>query len=222
MPNSGYRLRHDFCHRTTPDAADALRTYSDCKAFLDRHGWHIETEMAQGQTEFPEGLYFAGNRPEWANLTLRQIFRDMLGDARKIGFLDIHTGLGQFGEIVYLIFAPEGSDGGEQALKWWNPQNPADGVFTAGHLPDYQGLPCCALEQELRRQGSPVRLSNLALRTPSACSGPTGWTAGCTSKVASTRTWHCYVPNTATAAPHGISRGVAWFSARDRRRLTGF
>lgn len=149
MPNPGYRLLHDFYHRATPDAADALSTYLDYKAFLDRHGWIIETEMARGQTEFPDGLYFSGNGPEWANLTLRQIIRDTLGGASKIGFLDIHTGLGQFGETVHLIFAPEGSDERAQALKWWEPLNPTASLFTAGRLPDYQGLLCNALGQEL-------------------------------------------------------------------------
>lgn len=148
-PNQSYRLLRDFLHQTGLDATANLEAYSAYREFLTSHGWEVETEMVRGQSEFPDGLYFTGFRAEWANLTLRQIMRDTLSGARQIGFLDIHTGLGQFGEILHLIFAPEGSEARDQAQSWWGRVPAPAAPFASGGLPAYEGLLCNALAQEL-------------------------------------------------------------------------
>ena len=59
--------------------------------------------MLEGQCHQPDGLFYAGKEPEWSNLLFRRIVAEHLGAARTIGFVDWHTGVGSFGEVVYLI-----------------------------------------------------------------------------------------------------------------------
>lgn len=149
VSNPSYDLLSSFYHAPVGNAADSLRLYGAYRAFLDQHGWHHEAEMTRGQTTHPDGLYFAGNQPEWANLTLRKIFRDHLGRADRIGVLDIHTGLGAFGEILYLTFAPQGEAAACPDHWWCGSPDDRSAVRSAKPLPPIEGLMCRAIEQEL-------------------------------------------------------------------------
>jgi hypothetical protein len=53
---------------------------------------------------------YGGQAPRWSNRTFRHIVREYLSNAGTIGFLDWHTGIGEFGEVVHLIFDPPGSE----------------------------------------------------------------------------------------------------------------
>ena len=42
-----------------------------------------------------------------------------LGRARKVSYMDLHTGIGPWCEHIYLCFHPEGSPARERARAWW-------------------------------------------------------------------------------------------------------
>ena len=42
-----------------------------------------------------------------------------LGRARKVAYLDLHTGIGPWREHIYLCFHPHGSPARERARAWW-------------------------------------------------------------------------------------------------------
>ena len=147
--NPSYDRLIPFLHATALDAAESLRAYRAYRSYLDQHGWHIETEAFEGQSNHPEGIYYTGKESEWANHVFRRIVNEQLGRANVIGFIDWHTGAGSFGEVVPFIFDDKGSLEHTAAAGWWGHADTDKGPFAAGALPKYRGLVCRAIHQEI-------------------------------------------------------------------------
>ena len=147
--NASYDKLVPFLHAEVFTAEENLRAYRAYKSYLDLHGWHIENEMLEGQSHRPDGIFYTGTGPEWANRTFRRIVTEHLSDATTIGFIDWHTAVGSFGEVVYLIFDDEGSPEHEAATRWWGSCEANKAAFSANAVPKYRGLVCGAIRQEL-------------------------------------------------------------------------
>ncbi len=72
-----------------------------------------------GQYSRQDGVFFGGHRPQWANTAFRGAVEAHLGRARKVSYMDLHTGIGPWCEHIYLCFHPEGSPARERARAWW-------------------------------------------------------------------------------------------------------
>ncbi len=147
--NRSYDLLVPFLHAQSVEADQSLAAYNAYRACLLKHGSHIETEAWQGQTQHPEGLFYSGLQPEWSNRTFRDIIHEHLEVSSTIGFIDWHTGVGSYGEIVHLIFDAPGSAEHAAATGWWSGTDLAAAAFSAGVVPKYEGLLCKAIRQEL-------------------------------------------------------------------------
>ncbi|MBI1263021.1 MAG: DUF2817 domain-containing protein [Rhizobiales bacterium] len=88
--------------------------------FVARHGqWALEDAISRGQYTHPDGYHFGGTEPEWSNLTLRLIIKRHLGQARRVGFIDWHSGPAGNGELIHLCFSnPKGPEFA-RAARWW-------------------------------------------------------------------------------------------------------
>jgi predicted deacylase len=82
----------------------------DTRAFSRRGGelvaqhglkW-LHRTLIEGQHEFPRGLYFAGRAPVASNRILQHVFADALGGVDRALVVDLHTGMGAFGDCLYL------------------------------------------------------------------------------------------------------------------------
>jgi hypothetical protein len=72
--------------------AQAIRDY------MTAHGENAFREaLVTGQSEFADGLFYAGQAPSWSNRTLRAILRRHGAGRRRIAWIDVHTGLGPCG-----------------------------------------------------------------------------------------------------------------------------
>jgi hypothetical protein len=149
QPNPAYDRLTPFFHSDPSDAARCFDTWLAYRAYLDQHGAHLENELFEGQTHRPDGLCYAGAKPEWSNRAFRRIIRDHLAAAKRIGFIDWHTGVGAFGQIVHLIFDPVQSAEYEAAARWWNLAPQEKSAYKAGSNPKFRGLLCQAIRQEL-------------------------------------------------------------------------
>lgn len=147
-PNPGYDALAPFLHIDPSDARRSLEAYRGYKAHLEQHGLHLENEMLEGQGQHPDGLFYAGRRPEWSNLLFRRILQEHLGAIGTIGFVDWHTGVGAFGEIVYLIPDEKGTPEHDAAARWWDCKQEKS-AFASGSTPKYRGLLSQAFRQEL-------------------------------------------------------------------------
>lgn len=75
----------------------------------------------RGQYQDPQGPGFGGHRPAWSNLTFRSILARYAAQARRVAFVDLHTGLGPFAHGTLLSTDDLDSEALELARRWYGP-----------------------------------------------------------------------------------------------------
>lgn len=80
----------------------------------------LQQAVSGGQYEHADGLFFGGTAPAWSNQALRRILRREGARARRIGWIDLHTGLGKQGACER-GFAGRADDDAAfaRAQAWW-------------------------------------------------------------------------------------------------------
>ena len=79
----------------------------------------LQAAVSGGQHDHPEGLYFAGRNPTWSNRTLRQVLRDHARRCTRLGWIDLHTGLGPRGHGERIYAGPDEAAEVARARAWW-------------------------------------------------------------------------------------------------------
>lgn len=67
----------------------------------------LKQAIAGGQYEFPKGLFFGGKRLQQGPEKYRDFLQERLASAEQVVAIDIHTGLGKFGEDILLVLPKE-------------------------------------------------------------------------------------------------------------------
>lgn len=99
-----------------PSAMNSLRL----AAFIARHGLRaVQAAVSGGQYVDPAGLFFGGHAPTWSNLTLRRVLRDFGSGRSRIGWVDVHTGLGRLGGSERILAARHDAATLARARAWW-------------------------------------------------------------------------------------------------------
>ncbi len=71
-----------------------------------RHGYEpLKQAIAGGQYDYPQGLFWGGNRLEEGPAKLLEVLPGYLKGVKDILWLDLHSGLGAHGELTYLLEA---------------------------------------------------------------------------------------------------------------------
>jgi len=69
-----------------------------------KHGRGALLKAVSGdQFSHPEGLFFGGHHESWSSKTLKDIAQRYLCNARRVIFIDFHTGLGAFGDAEVIL-----------------------------------------------------------------------------------------------------------------------
>ena len=108
-----------------------------------RLGWSpMMDALLRGQYTRPEGMNYGGGGPEWSNAILGDLLAQAVPAAARIGFIDWHTGIGGYGEAVFLCFNQEGGDLHRRVGTWWGADNVAPDAAFGGDRkrPQYKGL----------------------------------------------------------------------------------
>lgn len=103
LPNDFYR---EIEHLAVPRKV----THANTAKFLTNLGWHLitrgrkrtETMLLGGQRSDPLGLYYVGMRAQPSAAILARLLRRFSRPARKVVYLDVHSGLGAFGDLSLL------------------------------------------------------------------------------------------------------------------------
>jgi hypothetical protein len=89
-------------------------------AFIARHGMRaLQTAVSAGQYVDPDGLFFGGTAPTWSNLVLRRVLREFGSERSRIGWIDVHTGLGRRGGSERILAARHDAATVARARAWW-------------------------------------------------------------------------------------------------------
>jgi hypothetical protein len=85
----------------------------------DRGQGAFQAAVTGGQYSFADGLFFGGARPTWSNLTLRALLRGHAAERDRLGWIDIHTGLGPRGHGEKIHAGRELAADVARTRAWW-------------------------------------------------------------------------------------------------------
>jgi hypothetical protein len=89
-------------------------------AAIARHGMPaLKQAVAAGQYDYPQGLFFGGDRPSRLSDILSAHFDEWLGGSRQVMHLDFHTGLGRRAACKLLIDYPLTEDDHRRLSAWF-------------------------------------------------------------------------------------------------------
>jgi hypothetical protein len=119
-----------------------------CKLALQAYGAaHGERALYRavsgGQYRHPQGLFFGGNEPSWSNQVMTSMMQDRVSQAKHVALIDIHTGIGSYGEAQAISRHAPPSTAFERLQTWYG------AIATDQFLPD--GHIALAVERAARR-----------------------------------------------------------------------
>jgi len=119
---------------------------------VQQHGVvRFQAAVTQGQHAFADGLFFGGTAPTWSNRTLRQVLQRHARHARRLAWIDLHTGLGPSGLGERIFACRDDPVALQRARQWWGGDGATpitsfyDGSSTSARL---TGLMCNAAYEE--------------------------------------------------------------------------
>jgi hypothetical protein len=118
--NPAYTAIHNFAVPESWDEEGLKAANAGLAAYIEEHGaMAMQAAISGGQHSHPDGVFFAGTRPTWSNITLRAIIDKYLKDMDHIALVDFHTGLGPRGHGELILY---GDFGGayQRAQSWYN------------------------------------------------------------------------------------------------------
>ena len=117
--NEAYRELHELLLPAewppTPANQDAIGRF-----IAERGEAAFQGAITRGQHEYPGGLFFGGTAPSWSNLTLREVLRKHGRRAGRLGWIDVHTGLGPSGVGERIYAGPDDALAVQRARRWWD------------------------------------------------------------------------------------------------------
>ena len=108
-PNEKYEGRpkgyDDLYAFLNPTALPRIETFTVRAGWLIfRHGRPaLEESVVAGQYDYPEGLFFGGKELEESGRLYQEFLIRRLGTVERLFAIDVHTGLGPFGEDTVLV-----------------------------------------------------------------------------------------------------------------------
>ena len=89
-------------------------------AFAAQHGMaKLQQAISGGQYTHPEGIFYGGRNPTWSHLTLRQVLRQHATRCTRLGWIDLHTGLGPSGVGERIFACRDDATALQRARAWW-------------------------------------------------------------------------------------------------------
>ena len=144
--NPGYdELAALIVPATWPPSADieaALQRFAQGRGMAA-----MQAVITGGQYAHPEGLFYGGRNPTWSHIALRHVLRDHATRCARLGWIDLHTGLGPSGVGERIFACRDDAAALQRARAWWGDEVTSiyDGSSSSAPL---QGLMWLAAYQE--------------------------------------------------------------------------
>lgn len=101
-------------------------------AWIAQHGLtRYQAAVSTGQHAFADGLFFGGTAPTWNNAAVRQALREHAQAAKRIAWIDLHTGLGPSGLGERICACRDDDAALARARAWWggNGATPVTSIY---------------------------------------------------------------------------------------------
>ena len=146
LRNVGY---DDIAHLAIPPQwPPGAAVEAEVQEFIAKRGFPaFISALSAGQYHHPEGQMFGGQQPSWSNMTLRHVLRERATNAKRLGWIDIHTGLGPSGHGERIFFNTDDQVSLKRTRSWWGREVTSyyDG---SSESPQLSGNLWCAIRQE--------------------------------------------------------------------------
>lgn len=97
-----------------PEVEQALTAYAA------QHGERaLQAAISGGQYAHPQGLFYGGADPSWSNVALRHLLRDHGRRCARLGWIDLHTGLGPSGHAERIFSGADEPEALARTRAWW-------------------------------------------------------------------------------------------------------
>jgi len=116
--------------------------------YVTEHGLSaLQAAVSGGQHRHPEGLFYGGINPTWSNVTLRHVLQEQGRGAQRLGWIDLHTGLGPSGFGERIFACRDDAQALARARAWWGKEitSTYDGSSTSAPLTGLMWL--CAYQE---------------------------------------------------------------------------
>ena len=116
--NAAYdKIAHLLLPASWPPSADNEAALA---AYAAQHGERgLQTAVTGGQTAHPQGLFFGGHTPTWSRQTLRHVLQEHGTRCTRLGWIDLHTGLGPSGHGERIFACRDDVTALARARAWW-------------------------------------------------------------------------------------------------------
>ncbi|KNZ33646.1 MAG: hypothetical protein AD742_05230 [Methylibium sp. NZG] len=89
-------------------------------AFIATRGERaLQSAISGGQYDHPQGVFYGGRNPTWSHVTLRQVLQRHATRCRRLGWIDLHTGLGPSGHGERIFACRDDAAALLRARAWW-------------------------------------------------------------------------------------------------------
>jgi hypothetical protein len=75
--------------------------------------------VSGGQYDHPTGIFHGGSGPVWSHRWLVEQLADLVAPSTRVGVIDLHTGLGDWGHGELISHEAVGSPGYDRSAEWW-------------------------------------------------------------------------------------------------------
>ncbi len=104
------------------------RTFGLLLEYLNKVGMEkLQATISGGQYEDPKGVFYGGSEPVWSHRWLRQWVSEHMTTVKKLGILDLHTGLGDNGTAQFIGANGPETDAHQRACEWFGEVVPMGG-----------------------------------------------------------------------------------------------
>ena len=81
----------------------------------------LQEAVSGGQYDHPQGLFYGGRNPTWSHVSLRHVLQQHGTNCRRLGWIDLHTGLGPNGVGERIFACRDDAAAMQRARAWWGP-----------------------------------------------------------------------------------------------------
>jgi hypothetical protein len=126
-------LAHLFVPATWPPGPEVAAALN---AYAAEHGARaLQTALSAGQHTHPQGLFYGGRDPTWSQQTLRHVLQEQATRCARLGWIDLHTGLGPSGHGERIFAGHDDAAAIARARAWWGSVTSIyDGSSTSARL----------------------------------------------------------------------------------------
>ena len=119
--NDGYeRIAAALVPAAWPPSAEVEAALAAYTAEAGARGF--QTAVTGGQYVHADGLFYGGRAPTWSQQTLRRVLQQHGRRCQRLGWIDLHTGLGPNGHGEIIFACRDDAAALARARTWWGPQ----------------------------------------------------------------------------------------------------